>query len=117
MKKSYLVAVICSVFIGLFMIGIATSKSEPAGQPFQALWDAIDYLQEQIDNIGDSHWSSCTNDSNSVCTPHAVGIGTDYSDKMLKVAGDALFINPNNNTYFFIEQGRDADVRKPVRVD
>jgi hypothetical protein len=33
-----------------------------------------------------------------------VGIGTDSSDKTLKVAGDAMFLNTSDDTYFYIEE-------------
>lgn len=95
-----MMAIVLIIFIGSGMIGVAVSGDKPQGAPFEALWEAIE-------NIGDSHWSLCTNNPNSICTPDAVGIGTDYSDKKLKVAGDAMFINPDNETYFFIEQGRE----------
>lgn len=38
--------------IALLMgVGVATAKDQPQGAPFQVLWDAMAYLQEQIDNI------------------------------------------------------------------
>jgi hypothetical protein len=35
----------------LTTVSLVMAKDNPEGRPFQALWDAISYLQEQIDNI------------------------------------------------------------------
>ena len=43
---------IISFTIIFLLLGTVTlAKSNPEGQPFQIVWEAINYLQEQIDNI------------------------------------------------------------------
>ena len=36
---------------GIFLATASVVVAAPNGQPFQALWDVLDDLQEQIDNI------------------------------------------------------------------
>jgi hypothetical protein len=113
MKSKVIISIVFSLFIGSIIIGNAVSGDKPAGQPFQALWDAIDYLQDQIIS-GDDDWEISSGDLYSIPSGN-VGIGTETPHKKLEVFGDAMFTNseetdPSSNTYFFIEQGRVSGV-------
>jgi len=46
--KLFIPFLVIALLVG---VGVATAKDQPQGTPFQAIWDAIAYLQEQIDNI------------------------------------------------------------------
>ena len=48
MKKIVFLAPIIAV---LLLVTTVIAKDKPEGNPFQAIWEAIDNLQEQIDNI------------------------------------------------------------------
>lgn len=54
MTKTIWLGLVALAFVtGSVLTGTAYAKENPNGQPFQALWDAIADLQDQIDNIGD----------------------------------------------------------------
>lgn len=107
MIRKVLVAIVLSVIVGSGTWAIASSGSAPNGQPFQALWNAIDI---------ESVWAT---DGNSVWTalPGYVGIGTDAPAKKLHVVGDAAFSHSatgDEEPYFFIEAGADGT---PIPAD
>ena len=103
-----MVAIVLSVFVGSGMLAIASSGSKPNGQPFQAIWDAIDYIESIWSTDGTNVWSG---------KPGYVGIGTDTPSKKLHVVGDAMFSNTANDSYFFIEAGQGEDEGDPIPVD
>ncbi len=104
-----MMVIVLSVFTGSFLLGIAASGDKPEGKPFDALWRAIDdlYGQAYAWYISDSNmWSAVSGN---------VGIGTNGpAHKKFEVVGDSMYTNPDNNTYFFIEQGQE---NTPIPID
>ncbi|MBU3925724.1 collagen-like protein, partial [Patescibacteria group bacterium] len=46
--KLYIPILVLALLVGT---SVVSAKDDPNGNPFQALWDAVNYLQERMDNI------------------------------------------------------------------
>lgn len=56
--KKYIVFVV--VLIILLVATVAVAKDTPEGQPFAAIWDVIDYLREQMNDLRTGSPMNCT---------------------------------------------------------
>jgi hypothetical protein len=87
-RQKILLAVFLSVLIGSVALGIATSGDKPEGKPFQAIWNAVDNLQDQIDNFPLGGWTDDGTVVRLTTSTDYVGIGTTDPWTKLEVNGD-----------------------------
>lgn len=95
--------------------GIAEAADKPNGEPFKAIWEAINNLQNQINGIRGG-W---TDDGNVVRLTNAadsVGIGTASPTGQLEVVGSAVITN-SADSHLTIQSLGTSDKDAEINLD